>query len=58
MDDRTTTLLTVVVLLAGVLAFLGLSVYPFQYGLVESLAVAGGVVALGLVEFVLDRSSF
>lgn len=40
---------------AGVL--LGLTVYPFDYGVVESALVAGLFVAVALFEFVLDSAS-
>ncbi|WP_408959636.1 hypothetical protein [Natrinema sp. 74] len=38
----------------GALLFLGLSVYPFQYGVVESIVLAGGFVVLSIFQFVLD----
>ncbi|WP_154552194.1 hypothetical protein [Halorhabdus sp. CBA1104] len=39
---------------AGVLVFLGLFVFPLQYGPRESAVVAGLVVLAGLWELVLD----
>ena len=42
--------------LVGALTFLGLTVYPFQYGPVESTLLAGGLVLFGLFKFVLDTA--
>ncbi|UPW01332.1 hypothetical protein M0R88_04315 [Halorussus gelatinilyticus] len=44
------------VLLVGVVAWLALSVFPFQYGVVESGVLAGLLVLFGLFEFVLDEA--
>jgi hypothetical protein len=43
---------------AGVVLFLALTVYPFQYGTVESLVLVGLLVLLGVFELVLDDTSF
>ncbi len=42
----------------GAIAFLGLTVYPFQYGPVESAVLVGGIALYGLVKFVLDTTRF
>lgn len=39
----------------GAIVFLGLTVYPFKYGPVESGVLAGLLVLAGVVEFVLDE---
>lgn len=47
--------------LVGVVAaviYLGMTVYPFQYGFAESAVLAGAFVLFALFESVLDRSSF
>ena len=44
------------VLLAGVVLLLALTVYPFQYGPVESVVLAVALVVLGLYELVLDSA--
>jgi len=54
MTSRIRQFVTVAILTLGVAAWLALSVYPFDYGPVESLAFAGLLVAAGVVEFVLD----
>ena len=38
----------------GVVLWLGLSVYPFQHGAVESGVLAAGLVAFGTIELVMD----
>ncbi|WP_181684785.1 hypothetical protein [Halorhabdus salina] len=54
--DRSDTILTGLVGVVGAIAFLGLFVYPMQYGPVESATVAGLIVLAGLWEFVLDSA--
>ena len=54
MDSGAQRLLAVGVLVVGTVIWLGLSVYPFHYGWVESLVLAGLFVAFGFFEFVLD----
>ncbi len=54
MDRPATMFLLSVVGVIGALLFLGLSVYPFQYGVVESIVLAGGFVVLSIFQFVLD----
>jgi len=54
MTSRPRQLVTVGILALGAAVWLALSVYPFDYGPVESLVLAGLLVAAGLVEFVLD----
>ncbi|MFB6101534.1 MAG: hypothetical protein ABEJ73_03105 [Haloplanus sp.] len=50
--------------LVGIVGFLGavvlfaLTIYPFQYGVVESLVLAGAFVLVVLFETVLDDTSF
>lgn len=49
------------VVMIGVLAaavMIGLTVYPFQYGVVESSLLAGLLVLFALFEVVLDETSF
>ena len=57
MDRMTRTLLVSVIGFIGALIFLGLSVYPFQYGLLESVLLAGVFVVLSLFEFVLNDTA-
>ena len=51
-------------LLTGIIAFLGavglfaLTIYPFQYGLGESLLIVGGLTGALLFQTVLDDTSF
>ena len=54
MDSNAQRLLAVGVLAVGVVIWLALSVYPFQYGRFESLVLAGPFVAVGFFRFVLD----
>jgi len=56
--DRTKAILTAVIALVGALVMLALSVYPFQYGLVESAVLAGAFVLLALFETVLSDAEF
>ncbi|NHN60154.1 MULTISPECIES: hypothetical protein [Halorussus] len=56
MDSRTQRLLAIGVLVVGAVLWLALSVYPFQYGRVQSLVLAGLFVAFGFFEFVLDEA--
>lgn len=43
-------ILTVVILFCAVVLYLGLTVYPFQYGRLESAVVAGTVLLLAVYE--------
>ncbi|ACV11146.1 hypothetical protein Huta_0963 [Halorhabdus utahensis DSM 12940] len=54
--NGTKGVLTGLIGLVGTVVFLGLFVYPLQYGLKESAAVAGLIVLAGLWEFVLDSA--
>lgn len=56
MPSTATDLLTVGIVALGVAVWLGLSVYPFRYGPVESAVLAGLLVVAGLFRFVLDDS--
>ncbi|WP_192498370.1 hypothetical protein [Halorussus halophilus] len=58
METSEKRLLTGGVALVGAGCFLALSVYPFQYGTVESAVLAGALVVVGLFEFALDETSF
>lgn len=58
MDTREKAALTGVVGLLGAVVFLALSVYPFQYGTVESGLLAGAFVVAALFQFVLDEATF
>ena len=42
----------------GSIALLALTVYPFNYGLVESTLLVGGLLVFMLFETVLDDTSF
>ncbi|SDQ79608.1 hypothetical protein [Halopelagius longus] len=44
--------------LLGAVGLFGLTVYPFQYGLVESAILAGAFVLVALFETALDDTSF
>ena len=54
MDSRAKFTLTALILSVGALILLGLTVYPFQYGWVESSILAGGFVLAALFQTVLD----
>lgn len=43
--------------LLGAAVFLAMTVYPFQYGPLESALLAGILVVLALFEVVLEKSS-
>lgn len=58
MDTREKAALTAVVGVIGAVVFLALSVYPFQYGAVESGVLAGAFVVAALIQFVLDETTF
>lgn len=58
MNAKTKALLTAGIAFVGALFFVALSVYPFRFGTVESLLLAGLLVAFAFVEFVLDDTSF
>jgi hypothetical protein len=54
MEQRGRFVLAALVLGAGAVFFVGLTVYPYQYGVVESGLLVGVLVVFGLVETVLD----
>jgi hypothetical protein len=54
MERATKGLLVGVGGVGGALAFLALTVYPFQYGPVESALLVGGLLLFALVETILD----
>ena len=47
-----------VVAVIGATIMLALTVYPFQYGFVESTLLAGGFVLFSVFKFVLDDATF
>ncbi|MFD1640711.1 hypothetical protein [Halohasta litorea] len=58
MERSTRVLLTVVIMALGAAGLLALTVYPFQYGLGESLILVGALVGALLFQTVLDDTSF
>jgi hypothetical protein len=56
--DRRKAVLTALIGLVGAVIVLGPSVYPFQYGLLESVVLAGAFVLLAVFETVLDDARF
>ena len=58
MDRSTQALLTSVIGILGAVGLFGLTVYPFQYGVVESSILVGVLVGAALLETVLDDTSF
>jgi hypothetical protein len=58
MDRTTRAILASVIGVLGVVVLLGLTVYPFQYGLVESSLLVGFFVLISIFEVVLDETSF
>ena len=58
MDRRANAWLVGVVGILGSIALLALTVYPFNYGLVESTLLVGGLLVFMLFETVLDDTSF
>jgi len=58
MDRRANAWLVGVVGILGSIALLALTVYPFNYGLVESTLLVGGLLVCMLFETVLDDTSF
>ncbi|MDQ2054712.1 MULTISPECIES: hypothetical protein [Halobellus] len=58
MRRRTRALLVAVICLVGAGVLIALTVYPFQYGIVEGVIVAGALVVAALFETVLDDTSF
>ncbi|WP_440008372.1 hypothetical protein [Halomicrococcus sp. SG-WS-1] len=57
MKQTTRAFLTGIIGVLGTAVFVGLTVYPFHYGFVESALLAGAFVFLALFETVLDRST-
>ncbi|MFB6293200.1 MAG: hypothetical protein ABEH60_02930 [Halonotius sp.] len=58
MNRREKAFLVGVIAFLGSIALLALTVYPFQYGLVESTLLVGGYIAFMVFETVLDDTSF
>lgn len=58
MERTTKAFLVGIIGLLGAVVLLGLTVYPFQYGIVESSLLAGFIVLAALFEFVLDETTF
>jgi len=58
MDRSTKALLSGGIVALGAVVLLGLTVYPFEYGLGESLLLTGGLVGALLFQTVLNDTSF
>lgn len=58
MERTTKAILISLIAVVGAVVLLGLTVYPFHYGIVESLLLAGFFVLIALFKFVLDETSF
>lgn len=58
MERETQAFLVGIIGLLGAVVLLGLTVYPFQYGIVESSLLAGFIVLAALFKFVLDETTF
>lgn len=58
MDRREKAFLVGVFGFLGAVALLALTVYPFEYGIVESTLLVGGLIAFAVFETVLDDTSF
>mgnify|MGYP006272960687 CR=1 FL=1 len=58
MDRSSKALFTAVIGILGAVGFVALTVYPFQYGLGESLIMTGALVGALLFQTVLDDASF
>lgn len=58
MKRDTRALLLGIIGFAGAIGLLALTVYPFQYGLTESLVLVGLLVAFAAFETVLADTSF
>lgn len=58
MESAQKGILVGVIGVVGAVLYLGLTVYPFQYGPVESVLLAGAFVLLALLETVLDGATF
>jgi uncharacterized membrane protein len=58
MDRREKAWVVGVLALLGAIVLFALAVYPFQYGLVESTLLVGGLIAFLIFETVLDDTSF
>ncbi|WP_164722101.1 hypothetical protein [Haloterrigena salifodinae] len=56
MKGTTQAFLVTIIGILGAVIFLGLTVYPFQYGFVESSILAGLIVLFSLFQFVLDEA--
>lgn len=58
MERSTKLLLTGIITTLGAIVFLGLTVFPFEYGLGESFLMTGVLVGALLFQTVLDDTSF
>ena len=58
MDRREKAWVVGLLSLLGAIALFALAVYPFQYGLVESTLLVGGLIAFLIFQTVLDDTSF
>jgi len=58
MERSTRAFLTVVIGMPGAVGLFALTIYPFEYGLGESLIVTGVLVGALLFQTVLDDTSF
>lgn len=56
-NKRAKALLTAGIAFVGALLFFALTVYPFQFGTVESLVLVGLLMMFGIVEGVLADTS-
>jgi len=58
MDRRGKAFLIGLFSVLGAVALLALTVYPFEYGLIESTLLVVGLVVFGIFETVLGDTSF
>lgn len=58
MELSTRALLTSIIGILGAVGLFGLTIYPFEYGVVESSVLVGALVIAALLETVLDDTSF
>lgn len=58
MERTTQAFLVGTIGILGAVVLLGLTVYPFQYGVVESSLLVGVIALFALFEFVLDETTF
>lgn len=57
LSRRSKGYLVALLVIVGVVALFGLTVYPYQYSLAESLFVVGAVVGAAVIESVLDDTT-